>query len=291
MKTNIFQLIVTSDFEKMTLYLANKSELYLSRQLLDRIRHTTPEYSSRKPVLFVKVGDSFIMIGALSPTLEIALGQQVEFEDSLPELEIASVLLQELAISAHCFPYNIVPNTNAYKRKADQLIHKLVCLYAYDTQDLDSDEMMDVVDYRRLHRNRAKRMRDHRIECRISVLNRMAKVSNWLELSVSLGIDIDQRIWSLCSKSFVREYLFTPYDSEDACSLEQLIAVYSDLRTQAAKSEIFAIYFSIAAVSAARVDYIRNVILSFSGYKSCEFHSTIINSDFLREGLFVLIGR
>ena len=93
MKTNFFQLIVTSDFEKVTLYLANKSELYLSRQLLDRIRHTTPEYSSRKPVSFVKVGDSFIMIGALSPTLEIALGQQVEFEDSLPELEIASVLL------------------------------------------------------------------------------------------------------------------------------------------------------------------------------------------------------
>ena len=56
------------------------------------------------------------MIGHLSAVLEIALGQQVEFDDSLIESEIASVLLQELAISTHCFPYNIAPNTNAYNK-------------------------------------------------------------------------------------------------------------------------------------------------------------------------------
>ena len=233
----------------------------------------------------------YIMIGHLSAFLEIALGQQVEFDDSLVESEIASVLLQELAISTHRFPYNIAPNTNAYKKKANQLIHKLVCLYAYDTQNLNFDEMMDVVDFRRQHRNRAKRMRDHRIERRISVLNRMAKVSNWLELSVSLGIEINPKIWSLCSRSFVREYLFSPYDSQDACPLEHLIAVYSDVRAQIPNSEIFAIYFSVASVASSRVKEVREFISSFSGYRSLEFHYSTFNSSFQKEGLFLLIAR
>lgn len=266
-------------------------ENYIQRQHLDLIRHTTPEYSSRNTISCEKVGDSYIMIGHLSAVLEIALGQQVEFDDSLVESEIASVLLQELAISTHRFPYNIAPNTNAYKKKANQLIHKLVCLYAYDTQNLNFDEMMDVVDFRTQHRNRAKRMRDHRIECRISVLNRMAIVSNWLELSVSLGIEINPKIWSLCSRSFVREYLFSPYDSQDACPLEHLIAVYSDVSAQIPNSEIFAIYFSLASVASSRVNEVREFISSFSGYRSLEFHYSTFNSSFQREGLFLLIAR
>ena len=292
MKTNIFKLLIATDSEKMLTYSANRGENYIQRQHLDVIRHTTPEYSSRNTTIsFEKLGDSYIMIGHLSAVLEIALGQQVEFDDSLVDSEIASVLLQELAISTHRFPYNIAPNTNAYKKKANQLIHKLVCLYAYDTQNLNFDEMMDVVDFRRQHRNRAKRMRDHRIERRISVLNRMAKVSNWLELSVSLGIEINPKIWSLCSRSFVREYLFSPYDSQDACPLEHLIAAYSDVRAQIPNSEIFAIYFSVASVASSRVKEVREFITSFSGYRSLEFHYSTFNSSFQREGLFLLIAR
>lgn len=291
MKTNILKLLITTDSEKILSYSANRGENYIQRQHLDLIRHTTPEYSSRNTISFEKVGDSYIMIGHLSAVLEIALGQQVEFDDSLVESEIASVLLQELAISTHRFPYNIAPNTNAYKKKANQLIHKLVCLYAYDTQNLNFDEMMDVVDFRRQHRNRAKRMRDHRIERRISVLNRMAKVSNWFELSVSLGIEINPEIWSLCSRSFVREYLFSPYDSQDACPLEHLIAVYSDVRAQIPNSDIFAIYFSVASVASSRVKEVREFISSFSGYRSLEFHYSTFNSSFQREGLFLLIAR
>ena len=291
MKTNILKLLITTDSEKILSYSANRGENYIQRQHLDLIRHTTPEYSSRNTISFEKVGDSYIMIGHLSADLEIALGQQVEFDDSLVESEIASVLLQELAISTHRFPYNIAPNTNAYKKKANQLIHKLVCLYAYDTQNLNFDEMMDVVDFRRQHRNRAKRMRDHRIERRISVLNRMAKVSNWFELSVSLGIEINPEIWSLCSRSFVREYLFSPYDSQDACPLEHLIAVYSDVRAQIPNSDIFAIYFSVASVASSRVKEVREFISSFSGYRSLEFHYSTFNSSFQREGLFLLIAR
>ena len=292
MKTNIFKLLISTDSEKMLSYSANQGENYIQRQHLDLIRHTTPEYSSTNTISFEKIGgDSYIMIGHLSAVLEIALGQQVEFDDSLVESEIASVLLQELAISTHRFPYNIAPNTNAYKKKANQLIHKLVCLYAYDTQNLNFDEMMDVVDFRRQHRNRAKRMRDQRIERRISVLNRMAKVSNWLELSVSLGIEINPKIWSLCSRSFVREYLFSPYDSQDACPLEHLIAVYSDVRAQIPNSEIFAIYFSVASVASSRVKEVREFISSFSGYRSLEFHYSTFNSSFQKEGLFLLIAR
>lgn len=291
MKTNILKLLITTDSEKILSYSANRGENYIQRQHLDLIRHTTPEYSSRNTISFEKVGDSYIMIGHLSAVLEIALGQQVEFDDSLVESEIASVLLQELAISTHSFPYNIAPNTNAYKKKANQLIHKLVCLYAYDTQNLNFDEMMDVVDFRRQHRNRAKKMRDHRIESRISVLNRMAKVSNWFELSVSLGIEINPEIWSLCSRSFVREYLFSPYDSQDACPLEHLIAVYSDVRAQIPNSDIFAIYFSVASVASSRVKEVREFISSFSGYRSLEFHYSTFNSSFQREGLFLLIAR
>lgn len=151
--------------------------------------------------------------------------------------------------------------------------------------------MMDVVDFRRQHRNRAKRMRDHRIERRISVLNRMAKVSNWFELSVSLGIEINPEIWSLCSRSFVREYLFSPYDSQDACPLEHLIAVYSDVRAQIPNSEIFAIYFSVASVASSRIKEVREFISSFSGYRSLEFDYSTFNSSFQREGLFLLIAR
>ena len=285
-------MLIATDSEKMLSYSANRGENYIQRQHLDVIRNTTPEYSSTNTISFEKIGgDSYIMIGHLSAVLEIALGQQVEFDDSLVDSEIASVLLQELAISTHRFPYNIAPNTNAYKKKANQLIHKLVCLYAYDTQNLNFDEMMDVVDFRRQHRNRAKRMRDHRIERRISVLNRMAKVSNWLELSVSLGIEINPKIWSLCSRSFVREYLFSPYDSQDACPLEHLIAVYSDVRAQIPNSEIFAIYFSVASVASSRVKEVREFISSFSGYRSLEFHYSTFNSSFQKEGLFLLIAR
>ena len=96
MKTNILKLLITTDSEKILSYSANRGENYIQRQHLDLIRHTTPEYSSRNTISFEKVGDSYIMIGHLSAVLEIALGQQVEFDDSLVESEIASVLLQEL---------------------------------------------------------------------------------------------------------------------------------------------------------------------------------------------------
>lgn len=189
------ELLCGCDFDDIVphilrIYPEHKTQLPWYKEAYDILCYM--EYTENNGIISVEwikdniEGDSYIDIGNCERDFwESNLGKQLEIADNvnIPNAELAARCLWTLTFYGYspddCSYFDNAPRNN-YEEQAERLKDRQFSNYAR-TKKRDrsgpfecalTEEEWKVYDYRQQHRNRAKRMRDHRQNIRIKQLKR-----------------------------------------------------------------------------------------------------------------------
>ena len=195
-----------------------EADIYAYREAFDELSLLHPTGNSDGEIeVYRNEEEHYIGVSGCDCSWEYLLGMSIRVEDGiqLDDNALAAYVLWELTFYGFSqeeqspFIENLGRPDNKYSRRASELYSRKISMYARGRverqecfKDAISWDVIEKIHERELRRNRAKRMRDARMERTIKRLRRMAKVEDCIRRLLSLSPDIERR--SL-------EYLFDTY--------------------------------------------------------------------------------
>ena len=195
-----------------------ETDIYAYREAFDELNLLRPTGNSEGEIkVYRNEEEHYIGVSGCDCSWEYLLDLNIRVEDGiqLDDNALAAYVLWELTFygfsqeELSSFFTNRSGPDNKYSRKASELYSRKISMYARGRAEKRecfkgamSWDISEKIHERERRRNRAKRMRDARMEQMIKRLRRMAKVEDCIRRLLSLSPDIERR--SL-------EYLFDTY--------------------------------------------------------------------------------
>ncbi len=240
------------------------SDLYAYREAFDELNLLRPTGQGDGEIkVYRDEEEHYIGVSGCNDIWENLLELNIRVEDGirLDNNALAAYILWELTFygfsqeEMSSFFTNRKRLNNKYSRRSSELYSRKISMYARGRierqecfKDAISLEVIEKIHERELRRNRAKRMRDARMERSIKHLDRMAKVEDCIRRLLSFSPDIERR--SL-------EYLFDTYSITESnfrqqvgdedykpATLYESISKYSLLPQSEYDSVVIVLYFS-----------------------------------------------
>ena len=195
-----------------------ETDIYAYREAFDELNLLRPTGRGDGEIkVYRDEEEHYIGVSGCNDVWENLLDLNIRAEDGirLDDNALAAYILWELTFYGFSqaeqsfFFTNRKRLANKYSRKASELYSRKISMYARGKSEKRecfkgamSLSIVDRIDGRERKRNRAKRMRDARMERSIKRLRRMAKVEDCIQRLLALSPDIDRRNL---------EYLFETY--------------------------------------------------------------------------------
>lgn len=205
------------------------SDFYAYREAFDELNLLRPTGQGDGEIkVYRDEEEHYIGVSGCNYIWENLLELNIRVEDGiqLDNNALAAYILWELTFygfsqeEMSSFFTNRKRLNNKYSRRSSELYSRKISMYARDRierqecfKDAISLEVIEKIHERELRRNRAKRMRDARMERSIKHLDRMAKVEDCIRRLLSFSPDIERR--SL-------EYLFDTYSITESNFRQQV---------------------------------------------------------------------
>lgn len=244
-----------------------ETDIYAYREAFDELNLLRPTGHGEGEVKVYQDGEEhYIGVSGCNDSWANLLDLDIRVEDGirLDDNALAAYILWELTFYGFSqeewssFFTNRNGLDNKYSRRSSELYSRKISMYARGRSEKRecfkgamSLNIFDRIDRRELRRNRAKRMRDARMERSIKRLDRMAKVEDCIQRLLTLSPDIDRRNL---------EYLFDTYSITEwnfrqqagdgdykPATLYESISKYSPLPQSEYDSVVIVLYSSDAA--------------------------------------------
>ncbi len=194
------------------------TDIYAYREAFDEISLLRPTGQGDGNIqVYRDEEEHYIGVSGCNDLWENLLGSNIRVEDCilLDDNALAAYILWELTFygfsqeEQSSFIVNLGRPDNQYSRKASKLYSRKISMYARGRAEKRecfksaiSMNIIDRIDERERRRNRAKRMRDARMERSIKRLRRMAKVEDCIRRLMNICPDLERHNL---------EYLFDTY--------------------------------------------------------------------------------
>ncbi len=205
------------------------SDLYAYREAFDELRLLHPTGRCEGEItVYRNEEEHYIGVSGCNAIWENLLDLNIRVEDCirLDNNALAAYILWELTFYGFSqeeqspFIENLRRPDNKYSRRSSELWSRKISMYASGRierqecfKDAISLDVIEKIHERELRRNRAKRMRDARMERSIKRLDRMAKVEDCIQRLLSFSPDIERR---------GLEYLFDTYSITESNFRQQV---------------------------------------------------------------------
>ena len=244
-----------------------ETDIYAYREAFDELNLLRPTGRGDGEIkVYRDEEEHYIGVSGCNDVWENLLDLNIRAEDGirLDDNALAAYILWELTFYGFSqaeqsfFFTNRKRLANKYSRKASELYSRKISMYARGKSEKRecfkgamSLSIVDRIDGRERKRNRAKRMRDARMERSIKRLRRMAKVEDCIQRLLALSPDIDRRnleylfeTYSITESNFRQQAGNVDYRPATLC---ESIFKYSPLPQSEYDSVVIVLYSSDAA--------------------------------------------
>lgn len=264
----LFELLHQIDFDSMIPTLRKdlkvKSEIYPYREAFDELMLLIPSNKEGEIAVFRNNEQGWIEINVNDYSWENDLNFEISIEDELhlDNSQIAAHILWELTY--YGFSQEEIEQTfssnfsrkradNEYARKAHELLKRKDLKYVRGKEEkkeylknaINADLLFKIIE-REQKRNRAKRMRDARIDRSIKRYKRWSNIEECIKKLTGLSDSINRsELQYLFNTAKISENYFcqkTDNETYSPASLEELISKYSDVLSSNYDSVILLLY-------------------------------------------------
>ena len=244
-----------------------ETDIYAYREAFDELNLLRPTGRGEGNIkVYRDEEEHYIRVSGCNDVWENLLDLDIRVEDGiqLDDNALAAYILWELTFygftqeEQSSFIENLGRPDNKYSRRASELYSRKISMYARGRSEKHecfkgamSLNIIDRIDRRELRRNRAKRMRDARMERSIKRLRRMAKVEDCIQRLLTLSPDIDRRNLKYLFETYlITESNFCQQAGDGdykPATLYESISKYSPLPQSEYDSVVIVLYSSDAA--------------------------------------------
>ena len=260
-KTRVFELFRMVSFDDLKPTLAKvygvKGDMHAYHEAFDELNLTVPAVDEDGEI-YVRFGtcvmddgglcgddDCEINVDGCDCAWEDVLGCKIDIEDGirLSDGALAAHILWEMTF--YRFSQDDVPDffraggKNIYDVKRREVLSKMLSMYARGRKEKSECsrnrvgiDFMDTALERRVHRNRAKRMRDDRMDRAMKRLERMSKVENCITELIGICPELDrEQLDFLFDTALVHETSFRQYKGKGEYVPATLVQLLKDCET------------------------------------------------------------
>lgn len=259
------------------------TDIYAYREAFDELNLLRPTGRGEGEIkVYRDEEEHYIGVSGCNDAWENLLGLNISIEDGirLDDNALAAYILWELTYygfsqeEQSSFIANRRRPNNKYSRRSSELYSRKISMYARGRiekrqcfKGAMSWEVSERIHERERRRNRAKRMRDARMERSIKRLRRMAKVEDCIQRLLNLCPDIERRNLEYLFETYsiTESYFRQQADNGDyePATLYESISKYSLLPQSEYDSVVIVLYSSAAdRVSSELRSYIEDLLIT-----------------------------